>query len=320
MTRVVDGLNRDQRRPPFCYQTSDALTVLREVFAGAKRATALAIYLTLTDVANTNWDDGGRNGFKAARAEIAELAGVSVDTFDRYVKEFETVGLLHIERRTIGKVSLPNEWSLRDPPSRTHAATPAAPVRHIRARDKAELQEVVQDLEPTPPVGPPQRPDNRPAQVNRKPVKDHEYETATQVLTAFNHIAGTRYQSSDWIAKVISRCREHPDLTPEQHEAVIRRAFADPWWTGPPSPSIVYGNAAVFEQSIHALTVGGAPGRERGLTTEEMRGMGVWWGDGTPHETPDDAYRAGVPTPVPTGDVVDDAEWAEITEQPALGE
>ena len=129
----------DRRRPPFCFQTHATLDAIREHFTGAKRATAIAVYVCLTEAANRNGGAPARDGFRAARKEIAQLAGVSVDTLDRYVAEFEQIGVLAVERSKIGDVNLPNSWALVDPPgappSRTRAATPSRTRAALRARE-----------------------------------------------------------------------------------------------------------------------------------------------------------------------------------------
>ena len=119
----------DNRRAPFCYQTMDALAVIRENFNGSHRASAIGVYVTLTETANRIGGASARGGFSAVRKEIADDAGISVDTLDRYVKRFEEIGILYVERVKTGTVNHPNVWTLCDvshaPPSRTHAATPS---------------------------------------------------------------------------------------------------------------------------------------------------------------------------------------------------
>lgn len=127
MPEQSDGVVRDDRRSPFCYQTHDALAVLRATFTGNRRATALAIYLCLTEAANRTGGAVAREGFAAARKEIAEAAGVSADTLDRYVAEMETAGILRRERRRLEGVNLPNVWVLVEPGPVPPLAAPVRP-------------------------------------------------------------------------------------------------------------------------------------------------------------------------------------------------
>lgn len=139
---------QDRRRPAFCFQTHEALDLIREHFEGARLTTALAVYLGLTEAANRSGGAEARDGFRATRKEIAARVGLSVDTLDRYAREFEEIGLIEVERKTAGTVNLPNVWVLNDspaPPSRTGAATPAARVRPLAGAVPLELRTEVQE-------------------------------------------------------------------------------------------------------------------------------------------------------------------------------
>lgn len=126
----------DRRRPPFCYQTHDALDALAAKFTGQKLSTARSIYVAFTETANRNGGEASRaQGFRAGRAEIAKRAGVSTDTLDRYAHEFVKLNLLEVERQTVGAVNLPNLWVLLDPPAESLPdASPAPPGRTGAAR------------------------------------------------------------------------------------------------------------------------------------------------------------------------------------------
>ena len=139
----------DRRRTPFCFQTHAALDVIRAHYTGARRATALAIYLSFTEAANRHGGAAARGGFQAARKEVAESAGVSADTIDRYAGEFVDHGLLTIERRKAGSVNLPNIWILEEPkvtagsgapPGRTGAARGSRTGAALRARSFSEAK------------------------------------------------------------------------------------------------------------------------------------------------------------------------------------
>lgn len=256
MTNPPDGALRDRRLPPFCYQTVDALALLRAWYlreAPGRLSTALAIYLTLTEHANRNGGHAARGGFTAYRTDIAADAGVSVDTLDRYARELEEIGLLVVEHRQTGRVSLPNCWVLEEPPGRTDTAGVAAPVRpnaRVQCLEKKEPKE-------NPPVAPPE---NRPGTVARRPVTDDEYGLAAQVLGHFNAIFGTHYSDRDNITKIVMRIREHRDLSLDDHEAVMRAVAREPWWSGTTSPAVIYGNGGLFERCMHTA-VGAGEGR-----------------------------------------------------------
>lgn len=136
-------------------------------------------------------------------------------------------------------------------------------------------EETPRNEETSTPHSPPtvERPRDRPATVDRKTVKDDEYARAQAALIVFNVQAGTRYSGKEWIAKIVMRIREHPELDIVAHEAVIRHALQHPWWSGPASPSVIYGNAALFERCVHAAAGVGVTGE--GMTPDEiMRDFG----------------------------------------------
>lgn len=293
MTETPDAARgSDHRRPPFCFQTHDALDIIRAHFTGATRSTALAVYMTFTEVANRRGGADARDGFRATRKTIASHAGVGVNTLDRYVRSFEELGLLEVVREKIGEVNLPNRWAIVDAPGSD--VTPLAPPQTLgsptggalRARSSPEPKNPVS--EETPLVPPSAEvavisPVNRPASVSRRPVSDSEYSLACQVLLSFNEQAGTRFRGVEEVRKIIGRIREHPDLTYYDHVDVIRRVLAAPWWDGPTSPSVIYGNGSIFERSLHTEDQGSA-----GVTMKpaDAAEYGKTWGPGTPFETP----------------------------------
>lgn len=87
--------------------------------------------------------------------------------------------------------------------------------------------------------------------VGQKIVTDDEFDLAAAVVSLFNSSAGTELTTDPHLTPIIGRIRERPKLTAEQHGKIVEAVFAgEHWWTGPPTPKIIYGNAAIFEQSI----------------------------------------------------------------------
>jgi hypothetical protein len=91
-----------------------------------------------------------------------------------------------------------------------------------------------------------------PSKVDRKSVTEQEAEASWAILEAWNRETGQSLRAKDWLAKIIMRLREHPELGVAQHAALIRHALSDPWWRGAPSPSVIYGNSAIFEKTLAA--------------------------------------------------------------------
>jgi len=90
------------------------MKVLREAIPSSggavKRQVAIAVYQAVTEIAN---EHRRAVEFEAARKDVAELAGVSVKTVDRCVKELEAIGLVEVTRRA--EDGLPNLWTLLTP-------------------------------------------------------------------------------------------------------------------------------------------------------------------------------------------------------------
>lgn len=87
--------------------------------------------------------------------------------------------------------------------------------------------------------------------VNRKVVTDDEFALAAAVVGFFNSAAGTALSVDAHLTPIVSRIRERPEYGEAQHKAIIEAVFAgDHWWSGAPTPKIIYGNAGIFEQSI----------------------------------------------------------------------
>lgn len=103
---------RDGRLAPFCYQSLASVRTIHAHFNGQQRNTALGIYQALTYQAN---EARTRDDFEASRREIAELAGVSDRTLDKYADDFENLGLLVVTRSRTGDLNLPNRWTLIEP-------------------------------------------------------------------------------------------------------------------------------------------------------------------------------------------------------------
>jgi hypothetical protein len=150
--------------------------------------------------------------------------------------------------------------------STTEGVTPMSP----------DLSVVQPSVEITPHKPPTELATAKAWKVDRVPVSFEDDQMARAVLAEWNELTEQRLTSKDWLAKIVMRVREHPDLSILDHGRVIRAALADPWWKGPASPSVVYGNGATFERALVAADA--KPGLQpikarrygRGMTTEEI--------------------------------------------------
>jgi hypothetical protein len=87
--------------------------------------------------------------------------------------------------------------------------------------------------------------------VDGKAVTEDELELTAVVVSLFNNAAGTELSVDPHLTPIVMRIREKPKYTESHHKRIIAAVFAgDHWWTGAPTPKIIYGNGAIFEQSI----------------------------------------------------------------------
>lgn len=90
----------------------DITDSLRANFSGQRLTTALATYLSLTELASNN----GSDEFTAYYSQIAKLAGKSVSTVKSYCSQFIKLCILEKKNRKVdNKTNLSNKWSLLTP-------------------------------------------------------------------------------------------------------------------------------------------------------------------------------------------------------------
>lgn len=227
------------------------------------------LYVILARYANA---DGSAH---PGRKTLADRLRCSVDTIDRSLAELEAAGAIEIVKRQRadgGQSS--NQYILREsaaPPAANEGLAPrrmgAAPRTRERSSNEKCLEVHTSELAV---AAPPPTPSNRPASVARKGVTDNEYLLAADVLADFNAAARTRYSGVEWVSKIILRIREYPGVSREGHAAVIDRVLSGKhWWDGDASPSVIYGNGAVFERALHVAARPLDPNRP--MSAEELR-------------------------------------------------
>ena len=272
--------------------------------AFAHSRSKLAARLVLLALADNAHDDG--IAWPGHRL-LAEKAMLSERTVSRAISELESLGEIEQRKAQLGKRRI-NVYricitGLLDPDYTRVPLTLDSPFTgsHIDAssegttghpdtarldiHDTEAMAQPRTGQEPSEGTGPSANAEGaygRPGTVNRKRVTDSEYDLACAVLAAFNEFAGSRYRSADWVGKIVSRIREHSQLGIQQHRAIIASAFADPWWRGDASPSVIYGNAGIFERTLLNARRTVESGT---MTVEEMASYGTEWGPGTPHAT-----------------------------------
>lgn len=86
--------------------------------------------------------------------------------------------------------------------------------------------------------------------VGRAAVTRDEALRSLEVLAAFNEAAGTHFKAKEFLRAIVGRLREHPEVSVEEHRAVVGYVLEHPWWKRGVSPNVIYGNASLFERSL----------------------------------------------------------------------
>lgn len=202
--------------------------------------------------------------------------GMSKSAIDRALKKLVEAGLLVVEQRQRENgTRRSNYYRLQVPWALSHSGgttgegglshSGGTPLSHPGGTLEPSLEPSVKKE-----ASPPRKPGTAlatigaaaapavavPEKVDRKPVTEEEAALAVAVLAAWNWRTDQRLTSKDWVAKIVMRIREHPEIDDVGHKAVIEATLAQPWWTGPPTPSVVYGSGAQFERCLLVLNQG----------------------------------------------------------------
>lgn len=237
-------------------------------------AAATVVLLRVAEWANTM--DDGRVGCWHGVAKIAAASGRGERTVSRALTALEEAGLVVREVRADGVgrgresdlIILPPAAGTKQP-NRRHGqvdqpAKPAecstGPTRQIDrtnppiwpdqpAKSAASVIEDRKEPKGTESSHAP-APARETPTVDGRPVTDQEHATAGTLIRAFAAEAQQRFTADAWTDRVIRCLRAHPDLTQTDHLAILATAFRHPWWTGQPTPAVLYGTVAVFERQL----------------------------------------------------------------------
>jgi hypothetical protein len=182
--------------------------------------------------------------------EETEFGATAVKTA---LKELAEQGLIKRERKRRGDGSLSTysfsfpryQESRGDQPETAGDSRPEPP-------GDSQNQEVPNQETVDPPPRAPLAEVVRIGAVDRKRVTEDERDLAVTILDRWNEIAGQHLRSSEWLRKIVMRIREHPELGALEHDRIIAAALrpGNRWWKGEASPSVVYGNGALFEKCV----------------------------------------------------------------------
>jgi hypothetical protein len=92
----VNSGNKPSKERPWCWCEKGALEMITETFSD-QAASARSVYLALCQLRSDERSDS----FKASKALIAHMAGVSYSTAANILKRFESLKLIHVKRNTV---------------------------------------------------------------------------------------------------------------------------------------------------------------------------------------------------------------------------
>jgi len=259
---------RDGRRPPLCYQETEALRMIRGRDRGKRGdlglVYALAVYGTMTELAEAGErQDINREGFRANRREIAELSGTSTQTVDRVVAELEGLGLLHVDHR--GEGGEESLWTLISPgapksapPELPEPEPPAPKTKPAREKQYHEYadpflkkdhpEELEDGLELL----------RQGRKVDGALVTPIEMAKAAICIAAFNRCYEFKgateagYGLGPNLSAIVMRVRDRPSWDAAKHVRLVESAWRIRWWERRdskrrPSPNVIWSPKS-FEQ------------------------------------------------------------------------
>jgi biotin operon repressor len=193
-----------------------------------------------------NADDNGYSFWRQQR--LAAECEMSRATVQRKIRLLVEKGFVEvIERRGEDGKVLANGYRI------VPTAVPQSdqPVPHLaEARTVPHSYEAARTVDQEQPTTTRAR-ERKPDKVDKVKVTDAEHDLTDGIMASFNEVFGTKYAGVGFRRGIIGRIREHPGLGLSDHEAIMRRMKARPWWKGEPSPAVIYGNDRAFERALH---------------------------------------------------------------------
>lgn len=277
-----------------------AWTQVAEQGLGAAEALVL---LRIADHASKQED--GRFTCWPGVDQLAQATGRGEKTVRRALTALEDAGLVDRERRASGRgrgrsvdlIVLPVEGRTNRSESPVeHADQAVSPTGRSDGptgqpdptnRSSSPDQPVIvtgptghsdQPLYREPEKEPEEEPEKEPHRVGGREVTEEEQRLTFSLITAFASNAQQRFTPENWIEYVVPCLRAHPELTEADHLALIRANFRQPWWEGPPTPSVLYARVTVFERALARWRGGGPsrrPGSSPGMSQAERRAADI---------------------------------------------
>lgn len=86
--------------------------------------------------------------------------------------------------------------------------------------------------------------------IDKLKLNDDEWQAALVIIRAFNEGAGTKFRlmgsrgdrPTEHLKRIVGRLRDNPEVTLDEHLAMIDRVCSNPWWKGTPTTvGVIYG-------------------------------------------------------------------------------
>lgn len=99
----------------------------------------------------------------------------------------------------------------------------------------------------------------------------------TAIVEECNRLWGKRFSPQAHADYITRRIRRFPDVTLDEHIAIVQRASANPWWRGEPSPRVIYSRDDLFDAMRQERTnTGGRRISDREQRQREMLGDDIF--------------------------------------------
>jgi len=223
--------------------------VAQKVLSSTAGMSAQAVRLQLALLAGYDRNDIDR---------LARVLGASKRSVYRWLQEIDSSVTPNAGFRT------PLESLARD------AEEIANQAREIAASDLAEETPLPPHTPPTPknltsppPIVPPRR------QRRSSKFTAEEMAMVSAIVEECNVLWGKRFSPDAHANYIIRRIRKFPDVSLDEHLAIIRAATERPWWDGEPSPRVIYSRDDLFDSMRQSH--GTAPRKTSSAQSREAR-------------------------------------------------
>jgi AcrR family transcriptional regulator len=126
-----------------------------------------------------------------------------------------------------------------------------------------------ENLTSPPPISPPRR-------RGRSKPDEQEMAMVAAIVEECNRLWGKRFSPQAHADYIARRIRRFPDVTLDEHIAIVQRASANPWWRGEPSPRVIYSRDDLFDAMRQERTNTGRKMSDREQRQREMLGDDIF--------------------------------------------